>query len=43
MTWKIVVTMSGDEPTELEVEQVETKIAEILDSLGFDHDDVSVQ
>lgn len=43
MTWKIVIIMRGDEPSEEECEQAEGQIQHALDDAGVDYVDLAVQ
>lgn len=43
MSWKIVLILPGDEPTEEEVEQKEGAIQHALDDAGIDYIDLAVQ
>lgn len=43
MSWRLVITFTGDEPSESEVEEMEANIAELLDRFDIDCEDVSAQ
>jgi hypothetical protein len=43
MSWKIVIILRGDEPSEEEVENMEGKIVHALDEAGVDYVDIAVQ
>lgn len=40
MSWKIVIAMRGEEPSEEEVEAVEQEVQDALDKAGVDYVDL---